>query len=198
VQRWRNLAVQGLAVATLAPTLVLASCILAAWILAGRLAPTPAEVAGQMLANTVLVAFCLSLLLAVIHVLPWRAAARPAPSDGWLERLTIGERGRLRVVELKTVDWIETQGNYQALHSGHEVHLTRNTSKGLAAKLDPGRFVRIHRRFIVATDRVREVEPLANGDALVRLVSGVALRQSRHHRDALRAHLLPSAAGRPI
>lgn len=190
---WRNLAIWGLSVAALAPGLVLASCFLAAWAFAGRLAPTPSQVAAQMLANTALLAFCLSLLLAIIQVLPRLTAVRDPAGGAWAERLTIGERGRLRVIDLKTVDWIETQGNYQALHSGDEVHLFRDTSTGLAAKLDPGRFVRIHRRFVVAADRVRDVEPLANGDAMVRLSTGVALRQSRQHRSALRAHLL----GRP-
>jgi len=190
---WRNLAIQGLSVAALAPGLVLVSCVLAAWVFAGRLAPTPAEIGAQMLADVALLAFCLSLLLAVIQLLPRIAPARPA-GGGWAERLTIGERGRLRVIDLKTVDWIETQGNYQALHCGGEAHLFRDTSKGLEAKLDPARFVRIHRRFIVAADRVRGVEPLANGDAVVRLESGAALRQSRQHRDALRAVLLGRAA----
>jgi hypothetical protein len=187
--RWRNLAIQGLSVAGLAPALVLVSCFLVAWIFAGRVAPTPAEIAGELLANTLLLIFCLSLLLATVQVLPRAAAVRSPPGSRWAERLTIGERGRLRVIDLKTVEWIETQGNYQALHGGGEAHLYRDTSKGLAGKLDPSRFVRIHRRFIVAVDQVREVEPLANGDALVRLASGVTLRQSRHHRDALRAHL---------
>ena len=193
--RWRNLLIQGLGVAGLAPGLVLVSCFLAVWAFARRLAPTPAEVAGQLLANTGLVMFCLSLLLVFLQILPWLAAARRAADEGWAERLTIGERGRLRVIDVKTVDWIETQGNYQALHSGNDVHLFRGTSKGLEAKLDPGRFVRIHRRFIVAADRVRQVEPLANGDALVQIASGAQLRQSRHYRDSLRAHLLRRAAG---
>jgi DNA-binding LytR/AlgR family response regulator len=193
--RWRNLAIQALSVAALAPALVLVSCFLAAWAFDRQFAPTRAEVGGQMLANGALLVFCLALLLAVIQVLPRLASARPPTAAGWAERLTIGERGRLRVIDLSTVDWIESQGNYQALHSGDEVHLFRDTSKGLAAKLDPGQFVRIHRRFIVAADRVRDIEPLANGDATVRLANGVALRQSRHHRNALRAHLLGRAPG---
>ncbi len=194
-RRWRNLAIQGLAVATLAPGLILTSCFLAAWIFAGRLAPTLAQVAAQVLADWALLVFGLSLLLSAIQLLPRLIRGQRCGGGAWVEHLTIGERGRLRVIDLTAVDWIESQGNYQALHSGDEVHLFRDTSKGLAAKLDPSRFVRIHRRFLVAADRVREVEPLANGDALVRLSNGVALRQSRQHRDALRARLLGRLAG---
>jgi len=142
----------------------------------------------------VLLMFCLSLLLAVIQGVSWALSARSPARGGWADRLTIGERGRLRVVDLKTIEWIESQGNYQALHAQDAVHLYRETSKGLEAMLDPVRFVRIHRRFIVAADQVREVEPLPNGDAIVRLASGVELRQSRHHRGPFRARLLEARA----
>lgn len=187
--RWRSLAAQALALAGLAGVLVLVSCVLAAWVFAGRAAPTWQEIAGQMRADLLLLMLCLSLLMAAIQLLPRQQAARGLPGD-WPDRLTVGERGRLVVVELNAVDWIETQGNYQALHAGDTVHLLRETSRGLGARLDPARFVRIHRRFIVAVDRVRDVEPLANGDAIVRLVNGVELRQSRQHRSALRTRLI--------
>jgi len=187
--RWRSLALQALALAVLAAALVLVSCVLAAWLFAGHVAPTFEAVAAQMRADMLLLVLCLSLLMAAIQVAPRLSAGRDAYRE-WPERLAVGERGRLVMVDLKSVDWIESQGNYQALHAGDAVHLLRETSRGLAARLDPARFVRIHRRFIVAADRVRDVEPLANGDAIVRLVSGVELRQSRQHRDALRARLL--------
>ena len=93
------------------------------------------------------------------------------------------------MVEVASLDWIETQGNYQALHVGDTAYLLRETSASFAARLDPSRFVRIHRRFIVAADRIRDIEPLSNGDAIVRLTSGVELRQSRAHRRALREQL---------
>jgi hypothetical protein len=185
----RHLAAQALAVAGLAGALVLVSCFLAAWAFAGRVSPTWQEIVGQMRADLLLLMLCLSLLLAAIQLLPRQHGARGVPGD-WPDRLTVGERGRLVVVELNSVDWIETQGNYQALHAGDTVHLLRETSRNLGARLDPARFVRIHRRFIVAVDRVQHVEPLANGDAIVRLVNGVELRQSRQHRSALRTRLI--------
>jgi two-component system, LytTR family, response regulator len=57
------------------------------------------------------------------------------------------------------------------------------------SRLDPSRFTRIHRRAIVALDRVRRIEPLSNGDAVVCLASGVDLRVARRHRDRLRDRL---------
>ncbi|CAN5505107.1 hypothetical protein BH10PSE5_BH10PSE5_18780 [soil metagenome] len=183
----RNIARQALGVLVLAPLLILVSCVLAAWVLAHRAAPSLAEVREQLIANSLLLVFCLSLFLALIQV---AQRLRPAPAEGaWLARLTISERGRVTLLEVEEVDWIETQGNYQALHAKDGVHLLRETSERLAAKLDPARFVRIHRRSIVAVDRVRQVEPLANGDAVVRLIDGTELRLSRRHRESLKARL---------
>ncbi len=89
------------------------------------------------------------------------------------------------MLELANVDWIETQGNYLALHAGPAVHLIRETSVRFEARLDPRRFVRIHRRTIVALDRIRDVAALSNGDASLRLNDGTELRMSRGFRDAV-------------
>jgi hypothetical protein len=187
--RWRNLAVQALAVAMLAPALIAASCLLAGWVFAGELLPSLRDVAEAIRANLLLLVLCISLLLAAIQIAPRPPGSRPAASGPWPDRIAVGERGRVVMVELSSVDWIESQGNYQALHVGDAAYLLRETSASLSARLDPARFVRIHRRFIVAADRVRHVEPLANGDAIVRLANGVELRQSRAHRQAFRRRL---------
>jgi two-component system LytT family response regulator len=88
-------------------------------------------------------------------------------------------------VDLAEVDWIETQGNYLALHGSTSVRLLRQTAKSLQNEIDPRRFVRVHRRAIVAVDAVRTVTPLAAGDALLRLRSGKDLRVSRSCRAGL-------------
>jgi hypothetical protein len=181
-------AIQALTVLVLAGVLILISCVLAAWIFHGRAAPRLAEVRGELAANLLLVTVCLSLFLGVIQIA--RRLSAPAVEDGARpSQLAIKDRGRLTIVDLSEIDWIETQGNYQALHVGERVHLMRETSARLGQRLGPDRFARIHRRTIVALDRVREIEPLPNGDAVVRLTSGAELRVSRSHRAALRERL---------
>ena len=103
--------------------------------------------------------------------------------------MPVKELGRLTLLDLRSVDWIETQGNYQALHAQGAVHLVRETSTHLFARLDPSRFARIHRQSIVALDRVRKLEPLSNGDAVIHLSTGAQLRVTRRHREALRQRL---------
>jgi DNA-binding LytR/AlgR family response regulator len=195
VGTWRALGVNLGAVLVLAPALVVASCVAAAWAFRGEAAPSGAYVVSEVLARTSLVAVYLAGFLAVVHAVRRRAAALPQPEPPapaareWLSVLPVKERGRLTLLDLRSVEWIETQGNYQALHAPGAVHLVRETSTRLFARLDPARFVRIHRQSIVALDRVRSIEALSNGDALVRLSTGAELRVTRRHREALRQRL---------
>jgi two-component system LytT family response regulator len=50
------------------------------------------------------------------------------------------------------------------------------------ARLARARFARIHRRTIVALDRIRELEPIVAGDWIVVLRTGTRLRMSRTYR----------------
>jgi two-component system LytT family response regulator len=184
------------AVAVLALGLVVLSCVLVAWIFRGEAAPSGTYVVAEVSTQTSLVAVYLAGFLAAIHAVLRLAdtgqtnpASREAAATEHLTLLPVKERGRLTLLDLRSVDWIETQGNYQALHSGDAVHLIRETSTRLFAGLDPSRFVRIHRQSIVALDRVRKIEPLSNGDAVIRLSTGVELRVARGHRERLRQRL---------
>jgi two-component system LytT family response regulator len=104
------------------------------------------------------------------------------------ETVTIKTRGRLGHLDLATVEWIESQGNYVALRVGGRSHLIRETMHAYAKRLDPARFVRVHRRTIVDIHRVREIQPLANGDSLLILQDGQEIRASRSYREAMRRH----------
>lgn len=188
----RNLAVQIAAVSVLSPVLIVVSCLLAAWLLQGKAAPTVEEVTSQLAADTLLLIFCLGLFLALIHVVGRRAP--PASADD-VGRLTIEERGRVVVIDLAEVAWIEAQGNYQALHGPGAPRLVRETSARLEERLPAGRFVRIHRRMLVAVDRIRAITPLANGDATVTLADGAALRMSRRYREVVRRRVAAAPDG---
>ena len=183
---WRNLGLQALAVLALSPALILVSCFLVAWLFEGVLLPSGRTIVAQLAADDLLLVLCLSLFLGAIQLL---AYAAPAVHTEWVERLTLSDRGAVVVVDVNTIEWIESQGNYQALHTTGGVHLFRETSEKLLAMLDPACFARIHRRYIVALAGVRRVEALANGDGVVKLSSGTELRLSRQHRRELRKRL---------
>ncbi|HET9752658.1 MAG TPA: LytTR family DNA-binding domain-containing protein [Myxococcales bacterium] len=87
------------------------------------------------------------------------------------------------------IDWIEAQDYYVEVHAGSAAHLHRETLQDLEARLDPARFVRIHRSAIVRIDRIRQIQALPSGDAAVILRDGTELRVSRSRREAIRAVL---------
>jgi len=104
---------------------------------------------------------------------------------GFLERFVVKNAGRLFFLRADEIDWIESSGNYACLHVGHESHLLRETMSGLEARLDPARFVRIHRTAIVRIDQIKELHPLFHGEYEVVLREGTRLTLSRGYRDRL-------------
>lgn len=102
------------------------------------------------------------------------------------ERFLVRKLGREFLVAARDIEWLQASGNYVNLRvRGHDYPL-RSTLGGIAARLDPERFVRVHRSYIVNLDQVASIEPLDTGDARVHMKDGSVLPASRSHRDALR------------
>lgn len=106
-------------------------------------------------------------------------------------RLVIPERGRTVVVPVDEVSWIEADDYYVTVHAARRRHLWRESLAALEERLDPRRFVRVHRSAIVNVDRVREVEHGRDGRATVRLDTGVRVPVSRSRRDEVLERLVP-------
>lgn len=114
-------------------------------------------------------------------LLSQRAAPERAP-----ERLVVQAGGRIVFVGVDEIDWVESAGNYQKLVVGRETYMVRETMKSLAARLDPSRFLRIHRSTLVQRDRIRELIPGDDDEYLVLLKDGRRLKSSHQYRQALR------------
>ena len=107
--------------------------------------------------------------------------ALTAPPD----RLVIRSGGRVSFLPLDELDYAEAADNYVELHAGKQVHLLRETLTRLEQRLDPRRFLRIHRSTIVNVSRVRELRALPGGDQEVLLAGGTRLIASRTYREAI-------------
>jgi two-component system, LytTR family, response regulator len=92
-------------------------------------------------------------------------------------------------LKVDEIDWVEAEGNYVRLHVGATSHLLRETMKGMEAKLDSSRFIRIHRSTIVNTDRIKELQPLFHGEHAVILQDGTRLTASRGPDNKLKRFL---------
>lgn len=106
------------------------------------------------------------------------------PAHDYAKRLAIKGDGRVILVDVDEVDRLEAAGNYVEVHSGARHHLVRETMASLEARLDPARFVRVSRSSIVNAVRVRELQPMFNGDFVVVLRDGTKVAGSRRYRAA--------------
>jgi two-component system, LytTR family, response regulator len=100
-----------------------------------------------------------------------------------LERLVVKTAGRVIFIKTGEIDWIEAAGNYVKLHVGRESHLLRETMHAIEDKLDPEKFLRIHRSTLVQIDRIKELHPLFGGDYAVILTDKTELTLSRNYRE---------------
>jgi len=117
------------------------------------------------------------------------------PQNNYLTRLMIKVSGRVVLLKVEEIDFIEAEGNYAKLNVGRKAHLLREKMHDLEARLDPAKFVRIHRSIIVNLDRIKEMHPHFNGDYIVVLEDGRQPRLSRTRREVLihRLHRLNSS-----
>jgi two-component system LytT family response regulator len=109
------------------------------------------------------------------------------PNRKYLDRVLIKSGNRVVFLKVEEIDWVEAAGNYLRLHVGRETHLLRETMNALESRLDPAKFLRIHRSTIVNIDRIQEFHPLFHGDYAVLLRDGVQLTLSRGYRQKLPA-----------
>jgi two-component system LytT family response regulator len=113
------------------------------------------------------------------------SAATSAISTTWPERLVVRDGERFEFVPVESLDWVESANNYVQLHCGAKTHLMLETLSGLEKKLDPHKFVRIHRGRIVNVSRIRAAHVMMNGVYEIELHSGRRLSTGRQFRDAV-------------
>jgi len=112
------------------------------------------------------------------------------PAGGAAERrLVVKHRGRVRFVEVASVDWIEAADYYACLHAGTDAYIIRRSISDLERQLEPLGFARIHRSTLVNLDRLQGLAVRDFGELAVTLKSGAQLRLSRRYRKALRDRL---------
>jgi DNA-binding LytR/AlgR family response regulator len=102
------------------------------------------------------------------------------------ERLLVKKFGKEFLVNVRDIEWAEASGNYVNLHVANRIYPLRDTMNNLYQRLDPDKFARVHRSYIVNVDCVSEIEPLDTGDARIHLHNRAQVPVSRRYRDALR------------
>jgi two-component system LytT family response regulator len=139
-------------------------------------------------------------LLAMLGAVPGPQATPPTPNDApapapgrgaspYLERIAVEMRGKVRVVPVSQIEYITASGPYVELHTAERAYLIREAIHMLEERLDPEKFLRIHRSIIVRVDLIDTFHRGAGGDYEVQLKSGARLRVSRSRREELERRL---------
>jgi two-component system LytT family response regulator len=121
----------------------------------------------------------------------WQIAAELRASSGQdllpsvTDRIPVKTRGRVMIVNVAEIDWVEAEGDYVSVHVGAKSWLLRETIMAAEGRLALSGFVRIHRSTLVNIYRVRELLPLSKGEFTVVLADGTQLKLSRNYRFAL-------------
>jgi len=107
------------------------------------------------------------------------------PPDQYLQRIAVESRGKVQSIPVEQIDYIVQSGPYAELHSNGRRHLIREAMQTLEERLDPNRFMRVHRSMIVRLDLVEALHRGTGGDYEVQLKGGTRVRVSRSRREAL-------------
>jgi len=105
------------------------------------------------------------------------------------DRILLKSSGEIIFLKTGEINWIEADGDYVKFHVEGRSHLMRGTMAALEARLDPRRFVRIHRSTIINADRLRRMSPSFAGEYEVVLQDGTKLRMSRGYHGRIAAVL---------
>lgn len=104
----------------------------------------------------------------------------------WSQTLVVRNGDRFDFVSVMSVDWIEAANNYAVLHCGGVDHVFGETLASLETRLDPAKFLRVHRSTIVNAARIVAVHTMIGGVYELELRGGTRVKTGRQYRDRIR------------
>lgn len=109
----------------------------------------------------------------------WMAMQASAPREVYPQRFLAKNGNTESIVSVRDIEWIEAADYYVCLHVGGKQYLLRESIRALEAKLDPNKFVRLHRSAIVNIDHVREIHRDGRAEGWVLLSTGIRVRLNK-------------------
>ena len=103
-----------------------------------------------------------------------------------MQRIAIRIGGTIEIIPVQRIDYFEAQDDYVRIATRGEKHLKQQTLSELEQLLDPTRFVRIHRSYILNLDSLAKVEPYAKDSRVAVLKDGSRIPVSRAGYERLR------------
>lgn len=110
----------------------------------------------------------------------------PEPLPDRPDRFLVRMLGKEFLLAAADIECLQASGNYVNLRVRGRDYPLRSTLGALVPRLDPARFVRVHRSWLVNLDFLAEIEPLETGDARLTMRDGTRVPCSRTYRGMLR------------
>jgi two-component system LytT family response regulator len=111
------------------------------------------------------------------------------PETSRHRRVLVREGPKIHVVPTERIDYVESQDDYIRIHTGGLELSKKQTLTSLEKQLDPDRFVRVHRCFLINLDRIDRLEPYSRESRVAILADGTRIPVSRSGYARLRKHL---------
>jgi two-component system LytT family response regulator len=106
-----------------------------------------------------------------------------------LERIVVKSGTKIKVIPVDKINYIEAQDDYVMIFTDDSRHMKQGTMKYFEDHLDPAKFIRIHRSYIVRLDQVTQLEPYSKENYVLKLKNGVSLKVSRSGLRSLKEKL---------
>jgi two-component system LytT family response regulator len=101
-------------------------------------------------------------------------------------RLVVRVKNEIKIIPIKDVAFFEAEDDYIAIHTKEGKFLKKMTMKSLEEALDPSKFARVHRSFMVNLNEVTQIEPYERENYLVKLRNGKQVPVSKSGYSRLR------------
>ncbi len=130
-------------------------------------------------------------LLRYVHALVKAGAPSPAspaagPIPEWSDRVVLKTGSDLHFIKTRDIVWIEAQADFVKVHTTGVAQLVRESLQNLEERVNPAKFLRIHRSTLINVDHVKKVTPALYGDYTVLMSDDTKLRMSRKNRGKLK------------
>jgi two-component system LytT family response regulator len=116
--------------------------------------------------------------------------SKPLPSSGRSGRLLLCERGKIIVLVMHDIEFVQATAKRVKVYAGGRCYSFRQSLTQVERRLDPSLFIRVHRSTLVNVEHLAELHPLFHGDYELVLRRGTRLTLSRRYRARLDPFLL--------
>lgn len=110
---------------------------------------------------------------------PAELKAASSPPGQFAQRVVVKDGARIHIIPVEKLDYVEAQDDYVALHSEKKSWLKQLSMASLESTLDPARFVRVHRSYLLNVEKIIKIEPYTKDTKLAVLSDGTQIPISR-------------------